>query len=80
MMGNLTTVAVEEDSLSVYVTSSFRSSNEFNIYQNTGDFIHAEILPIVRDSILSSFCFNIHDYLDRMCLFLHSGTVSCYKK
>lgn len=46
-MGNLTTVAVEEDSLSVYVTSSFRSSNEFHIYQNTGDFVHVEILPIV---------------------------------
>lgn len=80
MMGNLATVAVEEDSLSVYVTSSFRSSNNFHIYKSTGDFIHVDILPIVWGSILSSFRFNIHDYLDRMCLFLHSGTVSCYKK
>lgn len=47
MMGNLATVAVEEDSLSVYVTSSFRSSNEFHIYKSTGDFIHVDILPIV---------------------------------
>lgn len=31
---------------SVYVTSSFRSSNEFHIYKSTGDFIH-EILLIV---------------------------------
>lgn len=39
-MGSLATVAVEEDSLSVYVTSSFSGSNEFHIYKSTGDFIH----------------------------------------
>lgn len=59
MMGNLATVAVEEGSLRVHVTPSFRSSNKFRIYKSTGDFFHVEILPIVWDSIPSSFCFNI---------------------
>lgn len=32
------TIVVEEESLSAYVTSSFRSSNEFHIYKRTEDF------------------------------------------
>lgn len=41
------TVAVEEESVSASVTSSFRSSNEFLIYKSTEDFIHVEILSFV---------------------------------
>lgn len=38
MMGNLATVAVEEGSLRVHVTPSFRSRNKSRIYKSTGDF------------------------------------------
>lgn len=44
IMGKLATIAVEEESLSVYVTSSFRSSIEFHIYKNTGDFVHVDLM------------------------------------
>lgn len=41
--------------MTVYVTSSFRSSIEFHIYKSTDGFIHVGILPFVRGSTLSPF-------------------------
>lgn len=74
------TVAVEEESVSASVTSSFRNSNEFLIYKSTEISFMWRFDLLCNPVIQVLFRFNIHDYVDRMCLFLHSGTVCCYKK